>query len=97
VVDVVIETAVAELTLAGANATEAVESELETVPPLVGEISVVGGGDRPLAVFAVGSGGAFGAFAGVVPLTDGGVTPVDVPTMTLTVPVPVLLATADGV
>jgi hypothetical protein len=53
--DVAIETRVSEVTLAGANATVAVESELETVPPVVGEMTV-GGGDSPLAVFAVGSG-----------------------------------------
>ena len=56
VVDGVTETFVSDATLDGAKLTVAVESGLEIVPPFVGE-TVVGGGERPLALFAFGSGG----------------------------------------
>jgi hypothetical protein len=87
VVDGVTETWVSELTLDGANDTLALESGLEMVPPSVGE-TIDCGGDRPLAVFAVGSGGVESVPCGVLEvswLADVVVVP---PTRTVTVPVP---------
>jgi hypothetical protein len=80
-------TAVSEVTLDGANVTVAFESGLVIVPPVVGEITV-GGGERPLAVFAVGSGGVAFVPVGVVVASCGADWVVELPTTTVTVPVP---------
>jgi hypothetical protein len=61
----VTETAVSVATAEGPNVTLAVESELEMVPPVVGD-TMVGGGDSPLAVFVVGSGAVPSVPVGVV-------------------------------
>jgi len=49
-------TAVSAETLDGPNVTVALASELVIVPPAVGDTIVGGGGERPLDVFAFGSG-----------------------------------------
>jgi hypothetical protein len=80
---------VSAVTLDGAKLTVAVESALETVPPSVGD-TIAGGGERPLAVFTVGSGEVTGVLSGGagVPAVAGAVA---VPaTTTVTVPVPLL-------
>lgn len=95
-VDALTETCVSELTLDGANATVAFESALETVPPVVGE--TIAGGERPLAVLAVGSGGVVVLpVAGVVVGLDDEVWVVWAPTSTVVVPVPVPVPVAGGV
>ncbi|HEY3543131.1 MAG TPA: hypothetical protein VGK79_11380 [Gaiellaceae bacterium] len=68
--------------LPGANATVAFPSALATVPPCA-EVMFAGGGDRPLAVFAVGS----GAVVDVAPVSE-----IVGAGATETVPAPVLLA-----
>ena len=76
------------VTLDGANVTLALESVLAMLPPFVGD-TTVGGGERPLAVFAFGSGVVSVWFVGVVPgPVDVGAVVV-VPTSTVIVPVPV--------
>ena len=84
-----------EVTLDGANVTLAAESELEIVPPVVGEITP-GGGERPLDVLAFGSGGVeVTPVAGVV-VPDEEFCVAGVPTMTLIVPVPVPEDVVEG-
>jgi hypothetical protein len=85
-VDDVTDTCVSELTLDGPNDTVAEESVLEMVPPAVGETTV--GGERPLPVFVVGSGGVPSVPEGVVELSPVvGVVALP-PTSTVMVPVP---------
>jgi len=64
VADGVTVTSVSEVTLDGANETLALESALEMVPPVVGETTC--GGERPLPVLVVGSGGVPSVPVGVV-------------------------------
>jgi hypothetical protein len=77
---------VSDVTLDGANETLALESALEMMPPFVGETTC--GGERPLPVLVVGSGGVPSVPVGVV---DGS-PPLGVvalpPTRTVIVPVP---------
>jgi hypothetical protein len=87
VVEAVTDTCVSDVTLDGANATVALESELEIVPPVAGVITA-GGGDRPLAVFAFGSGALGSALVGLAVLSCEGADVVAAPTSTVTVPVP---------
>src|SRR3954447_22366348 len=80
-------TFVSEETLFPPKTTVAPESALEMLPPVVGEMTA--GGERPLAVFDVGSGGVPVVPVGVV--VPPGVVPVVVPpTTTLIVPVPLV-------
>lgn len=82
------------MTLDGPNVTVAFESGLEMVPPAVGETMV--GGERPLAVFAVGSGIVVVPAGGVVvpePVAD---WPLVDPTTTETVPLPEVVPEAGG-
>jgi hypothetical protein len=67
VVNAVTDTCVSEVTLAGSNETVALESGLETVPPVPG-VTTAGGGERPLEVFAFGSGALESIPVGVVEL-----------------------------
>ncbi len=85
-VDGVTETCVSELTLDGPNETDADESALEIVPPSVGE--TICGGERPLPVFVVGSGGVPSVPAGVVWVSPFDVVVALPPTRTVIVPVP---------
>ena len=86
VVDCVTDTCVSELTLDGANETLALESALEIVPPLVGETTC--GGERPLPVLVVGSGGVPSVPVGVVDVSPLLAVVVLPPTRTVIVPVP---------
>src|ERR1044072_4133545 len=95
-VDVVTVTFVSEPTLLPPKTMVAREPELEMVPPVVGEMTV-GGGESPLPVFVVGSGGVPSVpFGGVVLLPPVGSVVVP-PTTTLIVPVPVVLPVAPVV
>jgi hypothetical protein len=85
-------------TLFGANVSVAPVSGLATVPPELAVMST--GGERPEAVFAVGSGGGVGALSGVAVSAAGGAACVVVATTTCTVPVPmppVVTGAAPGV
>src|SRR5580765_7200046 len=86
VVDGVTDTCVSELTLDGANETLALESALEMVPPLVGETTC--GGERPLPVLVVGSGGVPSVPVGVVEGSPPFAVVAVPPTRTVIVPVP---------
>jgi hypothetical protein len=92
--DGVTVTCVSEATLAGANVTDAFESELEIVPPVVGETTA--GGDRPLAVLAFGSGAAGSVPLGVVESALVGVDAAGAPTRTVIVPGPELAGAEAG-
>jgi hypothetical protein len=65
---------VSPLTLEGPSVTVAEPSALVTVPPSVGETTVVavGGGESPLAVLAVGSGSVGAESAGGVSVGGAG-------------------------
>jgi hypothetical protein len=70
VVEGVTETCVSEETLPEPKVTVAFESALEMLPPVVGD-TMVGGGERPLAVFAFGSGVVpVPLVAGVLPVVE---------------------------
>jgi hypothetical protein len=94
-VDGVTDTCVSAPTLDGPKDTDAVESALEIVPPVVGE--TVCGGERPLPVFAVGSGGDDDVPVGVVELCWPVGVVVCAPTSTVIVPVPAPAPVAGGV
>src|SRR3954454_3174374 len=81
-------TFVSEETLFPPKTTVAPESALEMLPPVVGEMTA-GGGERPLAVFDVGSGGVAVVPVGVVG-APAVVPVVGPPTTTLIVPLPLV-------
>lgn len=89
-----IVTFTSDATLFGANVSVAAASGVVTVPPSVAETSV-DGGDRPLDVFAVGSGALDGADAGSLAggLAAGGAVS---DAATTTVPAPPPAATVDS-
>lgn len=82
--------------LLGAKVSVAAASGLVIVPPSVAETSV-GGGESPLAVLAVGSGGVDEAEVGAgAPLSAGVAAGLVVATTTLLVPVPDAVPVAVG-
>src|SRR5438034_1055124 len=95
VCDVAIPTSMSVATLFGAKVSVTFASGPVTVPPAVALTSA--GGDRPLAVFAVGSGGEGSALGGAAAFSGTGAAAVAVPTTTVAVPVPLPATVIAGV